>query len=129
MKKRFLIILSIVFSFLLLLFISIKALDLINYKCIYRRLFNFYCAGCGTTRMIKAIFHFKFYQAFRYNPVMFILMITGILYAIYLIIYYIKYGKLKLLSIKIIIIIIVILFIYSLLRNIPYFYFFRPTIV
>lgn len=126
MKKRIFIVSSIIFAVLFLLFFGIKILDLINYKCIFRELFGFYCAGCGTTRMLKSIFEFEFYKAFRYNSFLFILLIIGLIYIFYLIIYYIKEGKLKLPSLKVILIIIAMLFLYSILRNIPCFYFLRP---
>ena len=32
-----------------------------------------YCPGCGTTRMLIAILKLDFYQAFRFNPLLFIL--------------------------------------------------------
>ena len=83
--------------------------------------------GCGVTRMIKSILKFDFYQAFRYNPLCFILFIISIPYFIYKTIIYIKTGNIKLPSLKLLIIIIVILFIYMVLRNIPKFDYLIPT--
>lgn len=100
-------------------------LDLIHYKCIFRYFFDFYCAGCGTTRMIKALLEFKVYKAFMYNPVMFILFVEGIIYSIYSAFIYVKTGKMKLPKLKTIIMVIIILFIYMFVRNIPAFEFLR----
>ena len=123
MKKRIVYIFVLVISLVLILLF----LELINYKCIYRELFNIYCAGCGFTRMVKSIIHLDFYQAFRYNPLCFILFIISIPYFIYKTIIYIKTGNIKLPSLKLLIIIIVILFIYMVLRNIPKFDYLIPT--
>lgn len=125
MKKRLLIVISILIIALILLLLGIKILDLIHYKCIFRYFFNFYCAGCGTTRMIKALLKFKIYKAFMYNPVMFILLIIITIYAIYSAYVYVKIGKVTLPKLKTIIIVIIILFIYMFVRNIPAFEFLR----
>ena len=127
MKKRLfkvllvLLISIIVFSFL------IKFLNIIHFKCLFKYLFNFYCAGCGTTRMIESIFKLEFYQAFRYNPLMFILIIFMIIYILYFIYNYIFKNKIILPNFKMFIIIIIILFIYMILRNISCFKYLAPT--
>ena len=129
MKKRTINVLLLITSLSLILFASIKFLDLIHFKCVFRKLFGIFCAGCGTTRMIKSMFTLNFYQAFRYNPFMFILTILGLIYLIYMIIIYIRKEEIKFPSFKIIIIIVILLFIYMLLRNLPGFEFLRPTFV
>lgn len=129
MKKRILIALGISLTLLLLLIIIMKFMELINFKCIFKHLFGIYCAGCGTTRMIKSLFSFQFYQAFRYNPFVFILLAMGILYALCVVFIYVKTGKVKPPSFKVLLIIIALLFIYMILRNIPGFEFLRPTIL
>ncbi len=127
MKKRIIKVFGISLALLLLIIMLIKLMDFINFKCIFKYLFGIYCAGCGTTRMIKAMFSLQFYQAFRYNPFVFILLIIGVLYALYLMITYVKTGKIKIPSFKILLIIIFLLFIYMILRNISYFEVLRPT--
>lgn len=126
MKKRILNVLIGVILLLLLLLITIKVLDLIHFKCIFRKLFNIYCAGCGTTRMIKCILRLKLKKAFMYNPFMFILLILFLIYLIYFIVLYIKTGKKAFLNYKILIVLAITLLIYMLLRNIPQLYFLRP---
>ena len=123
MKKRIIYIFIFVISLVLILLF----LELINYKCIYRELFNIYCAGCGFTRMIKSIINLDFYQAFRYNPLLFILSILFIPYFIYQLYMYIKYGNIKKPSLKLLIILVIILVIYMILRNIPKFDYLIPT--
>jgi len=123
MKKRIINIFTLIITLVLILLF----LKLINYKCIYRELFNIYCAGCGFTRMIESIINLKFYQAFRYNPLFFILFIIFIPYFIYQVYLYIRYGNIKKPSLKLLIILVIILFIYMVLRNIPLFNYLIPT--
>lgn len=126
MKKRLLnVIIILLFSFLFLI-LSLKIIDIINFKCIFKYFFNIYCAACGTTRMIKAILKLNFTKAFKYNPVMFILFIIVLIYIIYMIIVYIKKEEIKIPSLKIIILVIILLFIYMLIRNLPGFEYLRP---
>ena len=47
----------------------------IGIPCIFHELTGLYCPGCGITRMFFAIIELKFYDAFRYNPLVFILLI------------------------------------------------------
>lgn len=35
--------------------------------CIFVHLFGKQCIGCGTTRAMHSVIHFKFYEAFGYN--------------------------------------------------------------
>lgn len=123
MKKRIVNIFTLIITLVLILLF----LKLINYKCIYRELFNIYCAGCGFTRMIESMINLKFYQAFRYNPLFFILFIIFIPYFIYQVYLYIRYGNIKKPSLKLLIILVIILSIYMVLRNIPLFNYLIPT--
>ena len=123
MKKRIINIFTLIITLVLILLF----LKLINYKCIYRELFNIYCAGCGFTRMIESIINLKFYQAFRYNPLLFILLIIFIPYFIYQVYIYIRYSNIKKPSLRLLIILVIILSIYMFLRNIPLFNYLIPT--
>ena len=42
--------------------------------CFFHELTNLYCPGCGITRMILSLFQLDFYQAFRFNPLLFVLL-------------------------------------------------------
>ena len=49
--------------------------------CPIKALTGLNCPGCGITRMFVALFHGDIYQAFRYNPLVFIeLPIIAILF-------------------------------------------------
>ena len=81
------------------------------------------CPGCGITRMFIALFHGNIYQAFRYNPLVFIeLPIIFIL----LVLYKFKKEYRKVINI-IFIVLLIITIVYGVLRNIPMFYFLAPT--
>lgn len=95
-------------------------------KCPIHEITNLYCPGCGITRMLYAIITLDFYQAFRFNPLLFLFSP----FIIFLIINRITTKKTpiyKKIDNKYIYILIIILIIYGILRNIiPYL---KPTVV
>ena len=118
MKKRIIKVIVLIILLSLSLLLSIKLLEIIKFKCIFKELFNIKCAGCGATRMLKELFKLNIYKAFMYNPVMFLYLLLFVIYFIYNALLYIKKGKIKLLRFSTIIILVVILFIFMILRNI-----------
>ena len=76
--------------------------------------------------MILAFFKLDFYQAFRYNPLIFVLIIFFAVYAIYSLV---KYKKIRQMPNKLAIALIIITIMFWILRNISYFDFLAPTIV
>ena len=91
--------------------------------CLFRKVTGFYCPGCGITRMVIACFQFDFYQAFRYNPLVFILFVGVILFKILRFQFSVKvreYASYFLL---------VIVIFYGVLRNIEMFSYLQPTII
>jgi hypothetical protein len=71
----------ILILFLGVLFYSIPK-DYLGEKypiCLYRILFNKKCIGCGTTRALWSIIHFKFSDAIEYNRLIIITfpLLTG----------------------------------------------------
>lgn len=42
--------------------------------CMVYKLTGFYCPGCGAGRACYSILHGQFYQAFRYNPLLILLL-------------------------------------------------------
>ncbi len=94
-------------------------LDYIHYECPYRKFLHIYCPGCGTTRMIKSLIKLDIYQAFRYNPLMFIILIILLpIYIILNIITYLKEKKFIKITKSQLIIFVMILIIYFVLRKI-----------
>lgn len=117
--KRHILILS---AFIINFFIVFSP----NYLCPWKR-YGIECAGCGATRMLKSILKLEFYQAFRYNPLVFIILILGIIYAIYIFICIILKKKYVLPNKKALIALAIIVVIYMVLRNIELFSFLKPT--
>ena len=85
--------------------------------CIFHELTGLYCPGCGITRMFFSIIRLDFYQAFRYNPLVFILLILYLLFKIFKV-------KLPKNSIYILLIIVIL---YGIFRNIDLFSYLKPT--
>jgi hypothetical protein len=46
-------------------------------QCTFRQLTGFDCPGCGSTRALHALLHGRFAEAFRFNPLLFALMIVA----------------------------------------------------
>ncbi len=102
-------------------------LNIINYKCLFHKYLGIWCAGCGGTRMIISFTHLDFYQAFRWNPLLFILLIIGIIYFITGIIVFIKKKVIIVPKFKVWMFIIGLLILYMIIRNIDVFSFLIPT--
>ena len=85
-KKLFLSISILIlglFTFLLFLFLNQTYSFYI--PCFFHKITGFYCPGCGITRMLLSLLHLDFYQAFRWNPFLFLL--TCLLFMVVLIFY------------------------------------------
>lgn len=105
----------------------LKIKDLIF--CPFHKLTGLFCPGCGITRMLLELFKGNFYQAFRYNPLLFIMLPFLLFYLIDLIISKVK--KKKPISSKIpnylLYLLIIIFLLYGVLRNLDFFDYLRPT--
>lgn len=94
-------------------------------KCPFHAITGLYCPGCGVTRMLFSIMTLNFYQAFRFNPLLFILLI---LYIAFIIERLIRKKDLKVPD-RIALVLLVILIVFGILRNIPALSFLEPTLV
>lgn len=77
-KKEMKLILLLI-SFLII-FLFLNKVFNFTIPCLFHEITNLYCPGCGITRMFLSLFKLDFYQAFRYNPLVFILLILSIVY-------------------------------------------------
>lgn len=93
----------------------------ITIPCFFHEITGLYCPGCGITRMIISLFHLEFYQAFRYNPLIFILLIAYIVYKLVNIKIKVKVPKF------VTYILLVITIIFGILRNTTMFNYLKPT--
>ena len=72
MKKK--IIKILLGCLLLIIYLILGKKFNIFIKCPIHEIFHVYCPGCGLTRMLLSLLKLDFYQAFRYNPLLFILL-------------------------------------------------------
>ena len=112
-----------------IIFLILDSIFKFHIPCVFKSITGFYCPGCGVTRMLKSMLVFDFYQAFRYNPLLFIFtpFILFLLFN-YLYCYYKKKESLfKKMPKSVWNILLVITIIYWILRNIiPWL---APTVV
>lgn len=133
-KSRFII--TVIVAFIILVIILLYFYLFNNYNisipCPIHKLTGLHCPGCGATRMVGAILELNFYQAFRYNPLLF-LFIPFILLLIFdkLIgwirnkktIFYDKIGN------KVWYTLLVIAILYGIIRNVPGFEYLMPLLL
>ncbi len=61
--------------------------------CIVYRLCGYYCPGCGAGRACYSLLHGRFYQAFRYNPLLCLLLPWFGLYFFICMVQWLIYGR------------------------------------
>ena len=120
--------LTIILLFSLITFLYLNYNFSFFIPCIFHELTGFLCPGCGITRMFISIIILDFYQAFRYNPLVFVLLPFFLIYGT---IYYINWIQDKKFHInkKIWYFLLIIAIIFMILRNIPMFDYLKPTII
>ncbi len=123
MKKIILLVLIFIIYFILVFKFNIYI------PCLFHKITNLYCPGCGVTRMIISLLKGNLYQAFRYNMLIFILTPFLMFFIFDYIISRKKqrdalYEKIPN---SIWYILIIVLVIFGIIRNI--FPFFAPTII
>ncbi len=122
---------SLIYSLLIFIIVVIINYLLFNsfLPCIFHKITGFYCPGCGVTRMLISIFKLEFYQAFRYNVYLFILLIITIVYQIIKLITYKLLTKKIRLNNYIYILLLMTTIAFGILRNLPNFSYLIPTVV
>ena len=113
---------------LVILYLFVSKHINIYIPCLFHKITGFYCPGCGITRMLYAIITGDLYQAFRYNPLLFITL-PAILFL--WIDYLCSLWKNKItlyqkIPNSIWIGILIIFIVYGIMRNLPAFEFLQP---
>lgn len=112
----------------------VVTVGILGYKipCPFYELTGWHCPGCGISRLFLALFDINFYQAFRWNPFVFILLP----FAIFLLLdYVLKYIADSQNSLYYKIPsgfwtgLLVAVIVYGILRNLPAFAFLAPTAI
>ena len=125
MKPKNRVKIGIFLFFLFIIYYLLNKKIGIGIPCVFHELTGLYCPGCGITRLLFSLLELNFFQAFRSNPLVFILLILIILSLILKLI--LKRFNINLTIpnyIYYFLLIIVILF--GILRNIPGFEFLTP---
>ena len=120
-KEHLVVFLSLIFSYFLFIIFDIG--------CLLNKIFGIECAGCGVTRMFLSILKFDFYQAFRFNPFVFVFLIVSLLYFIYVLVCKLIKKRYFRIGIKTLIVVLVLFVCFGIIRNINGFEFLKPTIV
>ena len=79
--------------FILVSFVIILKIDF-NFECIFKRVFDFPCPGCGTTRALNSIKEVKLLESFNYN-ILTVQIFIFILVSIIILIYDVIFNKEK----------------------------------
>ena len=94
--------------------------------CIFYKITGLYCPGCGITRLLFALVNLEFYESFKYNPWIFILIVLGLFYLICKLFIFLKFKKIIKIPNYVYITLIIISIIFGIFRNIPGFDFLGP---
>ncbi|MFT5102946.1 MAG: hypothetical protein ACI86C_000594 [Candidatus Latescibacterota bacterium] len=78
----------ILVSVLVKLFLDID----ICIPCIWKTIFGFTCPGCGLTTALIKLAGFEIAEAYKANPLIFVIIPTGL---VYLLIDFVKFKKIK----------------------------------
>ena len=112
-----------VFNYILFLGGVLYLFIFIKYKyripCIFHEITGLYCPGCGITRALASIIQLNFYQAFRYNNLIILIIPIGIIYIL-------NNKKIPNYAWYICLAIAIL---FGILRNISIFEFLAPTII
>lgn len=98
------------------------------FPCLFRVVTGLYCPGCGATRLATALLEGRFLEAYKSNPVLFLILpILGVMLIKYLIGYIKGTGTENTRIEKIVVgIMLVGVIAFGIMRNIPYFSYLRP---
>ena len=129
MKPKNRVKIGIFLFFLFIIYYLLNKKIGIGIPCVFHELTGLYCPGCGITRLLFSLLELNFFQAFRSNPLVFILIILTIIYFILKIFLKIIWKKDLIIPQWIYYILIVILIFYGILRNIPGFEYLTPTTI
>ena len=104
----------------------------IGIPCIFYKITNLYCPGCGVTRMLVSLLQFDLYQAFRYNCLLFLSIPFVLVLFVDFILKWLK-GKKNYIYFKIStktwLFLLIVTILFGIIRNIPFFDYLVPTTI
>ena len=97
--------------------------------CVFFRLTGLYCPGCGSGRAVSALLHGRFPEAFRWNPLLFLLGIPAVIVFLHEYLRFV-FPRLHLKPVfspqPVAIGCVAVILAYWILRNLPWFSFLAP---
>ncbi len=124
MKNKKILELCLFIALLILYYILNKIFNF-SIPCIFHKLTNFYCPGCGITRMFFSLLEGNITKAFHYNALVFIFLVMLVIYVILKFLFYINNKQIKIPN-YIYYISLVIAIIFGVIRNFELFSFLAP---
>lgn len=116
-------------GFLIAIYYALYKTVGIALPCPWHMLTGWHCPGCGMTRLVASLITGDFVQAFRYNPLLFSLMLPGSYLGLDSL-WAKRHGRKNLISkipTSVWVLLIIIILAYGVLRNLPCGEFLAPT--
>ena len=124
--KRLITITILIIAIEVLYYVSVIIRDG-YYECPIKAFTGYDCAGCGGTRMIMSLLHFDIYQAFRWNPFMFVTIPVVSAVSIYQAYLYVRKTQILKWFSGFLMVYAVSVISFSIIRNIPILSILLPT--
>lgn len=103
--------------------------NILKIPCFFHLVTGYYCPGCGITRMVISLFKFEFIQAFRYNPLLFLLLPLAVIYFGICWWRWLHNKQMYKVPNFIWIFLLIVVLLFGLLRNTDLFHFLAPTVL
>ncbi|HZJ82950.1 MAG TPA: DUF2752 domain-containing protein [Clostridia bacterium] len=121
-KKQILIIIPLILILAVLTYIGEPSKGPI-FPCVFNKLTKLHCPGCGMTRALHSLMHLNFYQAMRYNMLIFIIPpLLGVYF-------FLKYKGQGTYAEKLMVITLILALFYGVFRNVPSLRLLQPTTI
>lgn len=117
---------TIVLFLLFLLYYFLNQRYSFSIPCLFHEITGLYCPGCGITRLLFSLLQLDFLNAFKSNPLIFVLIVLYIGYLLLKIVLKITKNKEITIPNYVYYILLVIVILFGVVRNIPGFEFLTP---
>lgn len=117
---------AIVLFLLFLLYYFLNQRYSFSIPCLFHEITGLYCPGCGITRLLFSLLQLDFLNAFKSNPLIFVLIVLYIGYLLLKIVLKITKNKEITIPNYVYYILLVIVILFGVVRNIPGFEFLTP---
>ena len=114
---------AIVLFLLFLLYYFLNQRYSFSIPCLFHEITGLYCPGCGITRLLFSLLQLDFLNAFKSNPLIFVLIVLYIGYLLLKIVLKITKNKEITIPNYVYYILLVIVILFGVVRNIPGFEF------